>query len=134
MLQERGFWVYGFDERGERTIYQTDFDTKSALVIGAEGEGMRYRTKLHCAELVIRRNYRIRGLTPPPIVWSWKMLPAVLFTQFLCMYLLLRAHTLKQIAWRGINYFIEGPGKIRLEKYGPYQPPEQAAPPHHSTV
>src|SRR6266480_464639 len=52
LLQERGFWVYGFDERGERTIYQTDFDTKSALVIGAEGEGMRYRTKLHCDELV----------------------------------------------------------------------------------
>ena len=52
LLQQRGFWVYGFDERGEKTIYQTQFDTKSALVIGAEGEGMRYRTKLHCDELV----------------------------------------------------------------------------------
>ena len=52
LLQQRGFWVYGFDERGEKTIYQTQFDTKSALIIGAEGEGMRYRTKLHCDELV----------------------------------------------------------------------------------
>ena len=52
LLQQRGFWVYGFDERGEKTIYQTQFDAKSALIIGAEGEGMRYRTKLHCDELV----------------------------------------------------------------------------------
>ena len=52
LLQQRGFWVYGFDERGEKTIHQTQFDTKSALIIGAEGEGMRYLTKLHCDELV----------------------------------------------------------------------------------
>jgi len=52
LLQQRGFWVYGFDERGARTLYETSFSAKSALIIGAEGEGMRYRTKLHCDELV----------------------------------------------------------------------------------
>ncbi len=88
---------------------------------------------LQAGEWVIRRNHRIRGLNPPPMVWTWKMFPAFVFTQFLCMRLLWRAHFMKQVAWRGINYRIEGPGNIHLDQYEPYKPPGEA-PAHHSTV
>lgn len=52
LLKERGFWVYGLDERGERTLAQAEFDRRSALVVGAEGQGLRRRTKELCDELV----------------------------------------------------------------------------------
>jgi len=52
LLKERGFWVYGFDERAAKTLAETEFDAKTVIIIGAEGEGMRLRTKLHCDELV----------------------------------------------------------------------------------
>ncbi|MFZ0039731.1 MAG: 23S rRNA (guanosine(2251)-2'-O)-methyltransferase RlmB [Solirubrobacteraceae bacterium] len=52
ILQGMGFWVYGLDERGERTLAQTDFDAKAVLVVGAEGEGLRRRTKETCDVLV----------------------------------------------------------------------------------
>ncbi len=51
-LKKLGFWVYGLDERGERTLAQTDFGKKAVLVVGAEGEGLRQRTKATCDELV----------------------------------------------------------------------------------
>jgi 23S rRNA (guanosine2251-2'-O)-methyltransferase len=51
-LKELGFWVYGLDERGERTLSQVGFEGKVALVVGAEGEGLRQRTKESCDELV----------------------------------------------------------------------------------
>jgi len=47
-----GFWVYGLDERGETTLAQTAFDAKTVLVVGAEGEGLRHRTREFCDALV----------------------------------------------------------------------------------
>ena len=52
ILQGMGFWVYGLDERGEATLAQTKFDAKTVLVVGAEGEGLRQRTKSFCDALV----------------------------------------------------------------------------------
>ena len=52
ILKGVGFWIYGLDERGERTLAQTEFDAKTVLVVGAEGEGLRHRTKQLCDELV----------------------------------------------------------------------------------
>lgn len=52
LLKERGFWVYGFDERGDRKLAEAEFDAKTVVIIGAEGEGLRHRTKLFCDELV----------------------------------------------------------------------------------
>lgn len=52
MLKENGFWVYGFDEHGQRLLAETKFDRKSVLIVGAEGEGMRRLTKELCDELV----------------------------------------------------------------------------------
>jgi 23S rRNA (guanosine2251-2'-O)-methyltransferase len=52
ILQGMGFWVYGLDERGEHTLSETRFDAKTVLVVGAEGEGLRQRTKTFCDALV----------------------------------------------------------------------------------
>jgi 23S rRNA (guanosine2251-2'-O)-methyltransferase len=52
ILKDLGFWIYGLDERGDRSIAQTEFDEKTVLVVGAEGEGLRQRTKQMCDALV----------------------------------------------------------------------------------
>jgi 23S rRNA (guanosine2251-2'-O)-methyltransferase len=51
-LRELGYWVYGLDERGEATIRETEFDRRSVLVVGAEGQGLRQRTRTKCDALV----------------------------------------------------------------------------------
>ena len=51
-LKKYGFWVYGLDERGEKTLTETDFDEKTVFVVGAEGEGLRLRTSKFCDALV----------------------------------------------------------------------------------
>ncbi len=52
ILKGLGFWIYGLDERGERTLAEAEFDDKTVLVVGAEGEGLRQRTKRGCDALV----------------------------------------------------------------------------------
>ncbi|NUF27465.1 23S rRNA (guanosine(2251)-2'-O)-methyltransferase RlmB [Gilliamella sp. ESL0254] len=58
MLQdEYQVWIVGTAGEADCTLYQTDFYKTStaiplALVMGAEGEGMRRLTKEHCDELV----------------------------------------------------------------------------------
>jgi 23S rRNA (guanosine2251-2'-O)-methyltransferase len=52
ILKGMGFWVYGLDERGDASLAQTEFDPKSVLVVGAEGEGLRQRTRQFCDALV----------------------------------------------------------------------------------
>jgi 23S rRNA (guanosine2251-2'-O)-methyltransferase len=51
-LRELGYWVYGLDEHGERTLRETEFDRQSVLVVGAEGQGLRQRTRSKCDALV----------------------------------------------------------------------------------
>ena len=51
-LKRLGFWVYGLDERGPATLAQTEFDPRTVLVVGAEGEGLRQRTRQFCDALV----------------------------------------------------------------------------------
>ena len=45
ILTELGFSVYGLDEHGERMLDEIEFGNKNVLVLGAEGEGLRQRTK-----------------------------------------------------------------------------------------
>lgn len=89
---------------------------------------------LPVAELVIRRNHRKRGLVPPPMVWTWRMVPAFFFTHFVSMKLLWQAQFLRRVAWRGIHYSIAGPGDIQLEQYRPYESPNKSLSDMHSTV
>ncbi|MEP4261616.1 MAG: RNA methyltransferase, partial [Rhizobiaceae bacterium] len=51
-LKELGFSVLGMDERGKRTLAQHDLGGQVAFVIGAEGEGLRNKTRQYCSDLV----------------------------------------------------------------------------------
>ncbi|QFU74649.1 23S rRNA (guanosine(2251)-2'-O)-methyltransferase RlmB [Halioglobus maricola] len=51
-LQERGVWVYGTAGEAQKTIYDNDLSGSAALVMGAEGAGMRRLTREHCDFLI----------------------------------------------------------------------------------
>ena len=51
-LKERNIWCIGTSDGTSKTIYQADLKTPVALVMGAEGEGMRQLTRKTCDELV----------------------------------------------------------------------------------
>ena len=51
-LQELGVWIVGTDSEGEQTLYDLDLTGAIAIVLGAEGEGMRQLTRKHCDYLV----------------------------------------------------------------------------------
>jgi 23S rRNA (guanosine2251-2'-O)-methyltransferase len=52
ILREYGYWVYGLDEGGPQTVRETEFDRQTVLVVGAEGQGLRQRTRTKCDGLV----------------------------------------------------------------------------------
>lgn len=47
-LKQAGFWIYGFDERGDRTPWEADFQGKTVIVVGAEGSGLHRMTAEKC--------------------------------------------------------------------------------------
>jgi len=47
-LQEAGVWIVGATGDAENSIYQTDLHRPLALVLGAEGTGLRENTRKHC--------------------------------------------------------------------------------------
>jgi 23S rRNA (guanosine2251-2'-O)-methyltransferase len=51
-LKDMGYWIYGLDEHGPSTLAETEFDARVVLVVGAEGEGLRLRTRQICDALV----------------------------------------------------------------------------------
>ncbi|RLA45797.1 MAG: 23S rRNA (guanosine(2251)-2'-O)-methyltransferase RlmB [Gammaproteobacteria bacterium] len=51
-LQERGVWLYGTAGEAEKSIYDSDLRASMALVMGAEGGGMRRLTREQCDHLV----------------------------------------------------------------------------------
>jgi 23S rRNA (guanosine2251-2'-O)-methyltransferase len=51
-MQELGIWLIGTDDEAEKSIYDLDLTGPIALVMGAEGEGMRRLTREHCDQLV----------------------------------------------------------------------------------
>lgn len=51
-LKEGGFWTVGFAESGSEVLGKADISGKIALVMGAEGEGMRRLTMDKCDLLV----------------------------------------------------------------------------------
>lgn len=51
-LKERGIWVIGTSDTAPATLYQTDLKGPVALVLGAEGDGMRQLTAKTCDALV----------------------------------------------------------------------------------
>jgi 23S rRNA (guanosine2251-2'-O)-methyltransferase len=51
-LKEHNIWVIGTSDEAPKTIYQTDLQAPIALVLGAEGAGLRQLTAKTCDELV----------------------------------------------------------------------------------
>ena len=51
-LKERNIWCIGTSDDAPRTLYQADLKVPVALVLGAEGQGMRQLTRKTCDELV----------------------------------------------------------------------------------
>lgn len=50
-LREAGYWCVGLAEEGERSLAQLDLTGRTAIVLGAEGEGMRHLTRQKCDEM-----------------------------------------------------------------------------------
>lgn len=51
-LKERGIWVVGTLDEAPKTLYEVDLKGPIALVLGAEGEGLRRLTRETCDECV----------------------------------------------------------------------------------
>lgn len=51
-LQEQGIWIYGTAGDAEQTLYTLDLTGPMALVLGAEGKGLRRLTREHCDGLI----------------------------------------------------------------------------------
>mgnify|MGYP001765145693 CR=1 FL=1 len=51
-LKDKGIFLIGTDDSATQPLMQADFTAPSALVLGAEGEGMRRLTREHCDALV----------------------------------------------------------------------------------
>lgn len=50
-IAEAGFWRIGLTGHARQTLDEAMGPQKVALVLGAEGEGMRQNTEAHCDEL-----------------------------------------------------------------------------------
>jgi 23S rRNA (guanosine2251-2'-O)-methyltransferase len=51
-LKERNIWVIGTSDDAPKTLFDMDLQGPTALVLGAEGAGMRQLTRKTCDELV----------------------------------------------------------------------------------
>ncbi len=47
-LKDKGFWVYGLDEKGTQSLPKEKFDAPAVFVVGNEGEGLRKATHELC--------------------------------------------------------------------------------------
>jgi 23S rRNA (guanosine2251-2'-O)-methyltransferase len=51
-LKERDIWIIGTSDDAPHSLYESKLTGPTALVLGAEGAGMRQLTRKHCDELV----------------------------------------------------------------------------------
>ncbi|WP_199140081.1 23S rRNA (guanosine(2251)-2'-O)-methyltransferase RlmB [Delftia sp. ASV31] len=51
-LKERDIWIIGTSDDAPKTLYEVDLTGPTALVLGAEGDGMRQLTRKTCDELI----------------------------------------------------------------------------------
>lgn len=52
LLKKAGYWSYGLDGTAKENAHQMKFEAKTALVLGAEGKGLRRLTADHCDFLI----------------------------------------------------------------------------------
>jgi 23S rRNA (guanosine2251-2'-O)-methyltransferase len=53
MLKEMGVWIIGTTDSAKQHLYEMDFKGAVAIVMGAEGDGMRRLTMEHCDFLTV---------------------------------------------------------------------------------
>jgi 23S rRNA (guanosine2251-2'-O)-methyltransferase len=51
-LKERGYWIYGLDERGAEEYDQVEYASPTVFVLGGEGKGLHEQVRKHCDVLV----------------------------------------------------------------------------------
>ena len=51
-LKQKGYWIYGLDERGDHDYDKVEFTAPTAIVLGSEGKGLHQLVKEHCDFLV----------------------------------------------------------------------------------
>jgi 23S rRNA (guanosine2251-2'-O)-methyltransferase len=51
-LKDRNIWIYGAAAEADQTLYQAKLTGSIALVLGAEGSGLRRLTREHCDGLL----------------------------------------------------------------------------------
>lgn len=51
-LKQRGYWIYGLDERGDQSYDQIDYASPTAFVLGGEGQGLHQMIRKRCDFLV----------------------------------------------------------------------------------
>lgn len=51
-LKEKGFWIYGLDERGSELYDEVKYAAPTVLVLGGEGKGLHQGVQKHCDILV----------------------------------------------------------------------------------
>lgn len=62
-MKKAGFWIYGLDLKGDKFLDETEFDRRTALILGSEGEGMKKLVKENCDFLIrIRQKGRLDSL------------------------------------------------------------------------
>lgn len=52
-FKQRGYWIYGLDERGTENYIEVDYGSPTVFVLGGEGKGMHEQVRKHC-DLVVR--------------------------------------------------------------------------------
>lgn len=52
LLKRHDFWIYGLDERAEKSYAEMDYKGNVAFVLGGEGHGLHQLTAKHCDFLV----------------------------------------------------------------------------------
>lgn len=53
ILKKAGYWIYGLDGEAKETIGNMKFDAKTALILGAEGRGLR-RLTAECCDFLVK--------------------------------------------------------------------------------
>ena len=51
-LKEKGYWIYGLDERGAQSYDHAEYALPTAFVLGGEGRGLHEQVRKHCDILI----------------------------------------------------------------------------------
>jgi 23S rRNA (guanosine2251-2'-O)-methyltransferase len=51
-LKQKGFWIYGLDERAPEPYDKVEYTSPAAIVLGGEGKGLHQNVQKHCDVLV----------------------------------------------------------------------------------